>query len=307
MTDYALPRLNSRIYPLLVAAGWMALAAPSCLGQAGAAATTASSSPVDVPYVPTMTFDVASVRESKLDPNLPHRVGGRFQPHSTSLELENVQLYWLITMAYGVELHQVKGIPDWGWTSFNIEAKSDSEADERLAKLNDKNAALEQQHMLQALLADRFNLKDHWTTEEGKVYHLVVTKGGAKLLPAGSMAPDAEEAKWLGDHPAPAFHRLGDSQHGFTYYCHSCGMGDLARLLGAQTGKDVLDQTGITGKFDFRLHYSGRTADDNSENNPMKWPQMIDAVQDQLGLKLETVNGEAKMLVIDHVERPSEN
>jgi uncharacterized protein (TIGR03435 family) len=255
-----------------------------------------------------MTFDVASVRESKQDPNLPHMVGGRFQPHSTNLALQNVQLYFLVTMAYRVDVQHVEGIPDWGWTSFNVQAKSDSEADERLAKLDDKSAALEQQHMLQALLADRFNLKVHWTTAKGKVYHLVVAKGGAKLLPAGSMAPDAVEAKWLGDHPAPVLHRLADGERGYTYYCHSCGMEDLAKgMLGAQMGKDVVDQTGITGKFDFRLKYSGRTADDNSENDPTKWPPMVDAVQDQLGLKLEPANGELEMLVIDHVDKPSEN
>jgi uncharacterized protein (TIGR03435 family) len=254
-----------------------------------------------------MTFDVASVRESKQDPNLPHMVGGGFQPHSTSLRLQNVQLYYLITMAYRVDIHQVQGIPDWGWTSFNVQAKSDSEADERLAKLDDKSAALEQQHMLQALLADRFNLKVHWTTVEGNVYRLAVAKGGAKLSPAGSMEPDAQESKWLGDHPVPPLHQQGDGRLGYTFYGHSCGMEDLARILGQQMGRDVVDQTGITGKFDFRLQYSGRTADDNRENDPMKWPPMIDAVQDQLGLKLESAKGATKMLMIDHADKPSEN
>ena len=120
---------------MLVAAALIALAMPSSLGQVGAPTTSASLSE-NGPYVPTMTFEVASVRESKQDPNLPHMVGGRFQPHSSSLRLQNVQIYYLITLAYGVDMHQVEGIPDWGRTSFNVEAKSDSEADERLAKLD---------------------------------------------------------------------------------------------------------------------------------------------------------------------------
>jgi beta-lactamase regulating signal transducer with metallopeptidase domain len=115
-------------------------------------------------YVPTMTFDVASVRESKLDLNLPHRVGGSFSPHSTNLRMENVQLYYLLSMAYGVDVHQQEGLPDWGWTSYNIEAKSDSAADEKLANLPDADAKAEREHMLQVLLAERFKLKVHWDT-----------------------------------------------------------------------------------------------------------------------------------------------
>ena len=72
-------------------------------------------------------------------------------------------------------------------------------------------------------------------------------------------------------------------------------------------GRDVVDQTGITGKFDFRLRYSGRTAGDNREDDPLQWPAMIDAVRDQLGLKLEMANGDVKMLMIDHIEKPSGN
>ena len=142
MTDMPLPRLPFGINPMLVAAALIALAIPSSLGQAGAPTASAPLSE-NAPYVPTMTFDVASVRESKQDPNLPHMVGGRFQTHSSSLQLQNVQLYYLITLAYGVDMHQVEGIPDWGRTSFNVEAKSDSETGERLAKLDTKSAALE--------------------------------------------------------------------------------------------------------------------------------------------------------------------
>ena len=307
ISNYAFPKLTLAIRPPLVAAALIALSVPSSPGQAGAVTTSAASTPANAPYVPTMTFDVASVRESKLDPNSPHLVGGMFQPHSTDLRLENVQLYYLITMAYGVDLHRVEGIPDWGWTAFNVQAKSGIEADERLAKLGADSVAMEQQHMLQALLADRFHLKVHWTAMEGKVYHLIVAKGGAKLLPTGSMVPDSDESKWLGDNTVPMLHQQGDGRRGYTFYGHGCGMDDLARILGGQMSTDVVNQTGIVGKFDFRLQYSGRTADDNRENDPTQWPPMIDAVQDQLGLKLVMSKGEVKMLLIDHVEKPSTN
>jgi uncharacterized protein (TIGR03435 family) len=289
------------------------LVVPKVLGQGVAAnptrddKTVANAAPGGPDYVPTMTFDVASVRESKQDPNQPHRVGGAFQPHSTNLNLENVQLYYMITMAYGVQVHQVQDIPNWGWTSFNIQAKSDSEADGRLAKLDDANAKLEQQHMLQALLADRFHLQVHWSTVERPVYHLVVAKGGPKLLPAGSMSPGADESKWLGDHEVPPLHQQGDGQRGYIFYGHNCPIQNLARMLSSQMGRDVVDQTGLMGKFDFRLQYSGRTADDNPKDDPSKWPPMMDAVEDQLGLKLESAKGEVELLTVDHVEMPTEN
>src|SRR6185437_13308274 len=183
---------------------------PSVDGAEVGAAASASSdaaSPSEaaqrVPYVPTMTFDVASVRESKQDPNLPHIVGGSFQPHSTHLNLQNVQMYYMITMAYGIDDHQIEGLPNWGWTSFNIEAKSDSAADDKLAKLDKDSTRLEQEHMLQALLSERFHLEVHWVTEQGPIYNLVLAKGGPKLLPAGSMASPPEEQKWLQGNAAP--------------------------------------------------------------------------------------------------------
>src|SRR5450432_2236092 len=114
MTDYALPRLNQGIYPWLVAAGWMALAVPCSLGQAGAAAAPASSLPSNASYAPTMTFDVASVRESKPDVNSGFRTvdaGGFQPPNSSNLRLENYDLMNLILRAYEVNPHLIEGIP----------------------------------------------------------------------------------------------------------------------------------------------------------------------------------------------------
>ena len=103
MTDYALPKLNFGIIPLLVAAGLMALAIPSSLGQAGAATTPTSSLPANAPYVPTMTFDVASVRENKnVDVNAGITMSGRFVPHTTMLRVINWRIEDLISYAYGV-------------------------------------------------------------------------------------------------------------------------------------------------------------------------------------------------------------
>jgi uncharacterized protein (TIGR03435 family) len=275
--------------------------APSAMPSAGAASSA------DAPYVPTMTFDVASVRVSPQDPNQPHMVGGSFQPHSTNLRLQNVELYYIVTMAYGIDVHQIEGLPDWGWTSFNIQAKSDTVADDRLAKLDKKSAALEQEHMLQTLLAERFHLQVHWTTVEGPIYNLVLAKGGSKLLPAGSMPPPPEELKWLDGHEAPPIHQEGDGRLAYEFYGHSCPMESLVQVLGEMTGRDVVDQTGLTGNFDFHFRYHDQDRRKNAMDDPTVWPPITDAIQDQLGLKLVSAKGPVRKLVIDHVEKPSEN
>ena len=112
MTERAISSLKSAIYPLLVLTVWITLTVP-CPGQAGAAATPTSSSPANAPYVATMTFDVASVRENKdIDLNAGITVSGHFVPHTTTLRVTNWSIENLISYAYGVDLYQIVGRPE---------------------------------------------------------------------------------------------------------------------------------------------------------------------------------------------------
>ncbi|HEY5055145.1 MAG TPA: TIGR03435 family protein [Acidobacteriaceae bacterium] len=284
----------------------MLLTAVSCIsGSIRAQTDAAGASPA---YQPTMTFDVASVRVSSQDPNQPHAVGGSFQANSASLRLENVQMYYMVTMAYGIHLYQVQGLPDWGWTSFNIQAKSDSAADDRLAKLDKGSVTLEQQHMLQALLADRFKLKAHWETREGDVFNLVIAKDGSKMLPAGSLQPTKTEREWMSDSnfKERPLHQENDGK-GYDFVGHSCFIGDLVQMLGGQFGKPVINKTGLTGSYDFVVKYRGRFDSDRQpdDNDPML--PLDSAIQNDLGLKVERAKGPIRVLVIDHIEKPTEN
>jgi hypothetical protein len=114
------------------------------------------------PYVATMTFDVASVRENKnVDVNTGITMSGQFVPHTTMLRLINWRIESLISYAYGVDEYQIVGTPKWPWpTVFVIEAKGDSEADAKMAALTREQQRSEQQHMLQALLGGTFQAKD---------------------------------------------------------------------------------------------------------------------------------------------------
>jgi hypothetical protein len=125
MTHCALPKMNLDISALLVAIGLMALAAPCSLGQEGAATISGSSLLANAEYEPTMTFDVASVRENKkLDMSAGYVMGAQFVPHTTTYRATNWPIENLISNAYGVDRYQIVGAPEWPWpTFFMIEAK----------------------------------------------------------------------------------------------------------------------------------------------------------------------------------------
>jgi uncharacterized protein (TIGR03435 family) len=157
-----------------------ALLAVMCAGVI-CAQQPAAKSDTQAVYAPSMTFDVASIRESNPDLSAGFTVSFDSPAHSSLLRLTNIDVENLLGFAYEVNRYQIVGLPDWtrGYGPFfNIEAKSDASVDERLAKLSDEQAKLEKQHMMQVLLADRFHLKVHWETREGPIYELFVAKSG---------------------------------------------------------------------------------------------------------------------------------
>jgi uncharacterized protein (TIGR03435 family) len=277
----------------------------SAAGQEPVAAAGAGAA-----YVPTMTFDVASVRESKPDMQRGFIVNGGFTPtNSSNLRLLNNSVTNLVMWAYPANGYQVEGYSniskDVGRAVFNVEAKSDRASDERLATLSKEQVRLEQQHMMQVLLAERFNLKVHWETRDTKTYDLVVAKAG-KLQSTGA-PPSAEEVAAWGDRGVPPLYQHGSSMHGFEYIAHGATTKDIAEMLGGQFGHPVNDKTGVTGKYDFDLKSYQVRAEDRKDDETNPWPPLGTAIQDQLGLKLVMSHGPVQVLVIDHMEKPSEN
>lgn len=308
MSNCVLSKLDVGICLFLFSAGLMTLATPSSRGQAGAATTQTPSMPASASYVPTMTFDVASVRENKnLDVNAGYTMGGQFVPHTTMLRVINWRIEDLVGYAYGVDQSQIMGTPKWPWpTLFAINAKSDSQQDAKLATLTKEQQLAEQQHMLQALLEERFNLKTHWEKKEGDVYDLVVAKGGSKLSTQGLMPPSEGELKDFGDRPIPALYQKNDGE-GYDFIAHGCSMDQWVEMLTAQFGRPVIDRTGLTGKYDFVLKYKGRWDQDRPADDLDPIPPMDRALTEQLGLRVEAAKGPVRVLVIDHIEKPSAN
>ncbi|HUN87044.1 MAG TPA: TIGR03435 family protein [Terracidiphilus sp.] len=274
----------------------------------------AKQAPVDesslATYVPSMTFDVASIRQAKPDPNGWVRVGGQFEPaNSSHITLENVDLRYLLELAYPGRDHKVDGWrnlqDDLRSVMFDVRAEASPEADERLSKLPEKQVRLEQAHMVQALLAERFNLKVHWETRDSSTFDLVLSKRG-RLKSTGAQ-PSADEVQRFGDRPVPPLYQKGDSREGFEYIAHGATVNNLANMLGGQFGVPVNDKTGLTGKYDFDLKTYQTATSERSDDETNPWPPLETAIQDQLGLKLVPSHGPVKFLVIDHAEKPSPN
>ena len=154
--------------------------------------------------------------------------------------------------------------------------------------------------MVKSLLADRFKLQMRHETREIPVFALVVAKCGSKLIPA---TPKPVVAVDPGAPPPP--YESPCRLDAGSISCHGMTVSDLASMLWTEreTGsRKVLDKTGLEGKYDFTLKWTSEDASGDSSG-----PTLFTAIQEQLGLRLESTKAPLEVPVIDHIERPSEN
>jgi uncharacterized protein (TIGR03435 family) len=255
-------------------------------------------------------FAVASVkRGSDWTLEVPMGVGPR---PGGRLTTTNAPLIFLIQRAYGVDAYQVVGGPAWiNSDGYNIEAKPETNTDQKQMWL-----------MLQTLLADRFKLGLHRETRELPVFALTATKGGPKLAaPKGGACnetmppPDAARQQPIAPPCGPGIFKAGT---GLTMQGINLTMAKFTGFLGRTIGREVIDRTGFTGKFDLHLEFAfddaiaglphpSRAGDADQSADPLLRASITIALRDQLGLRLEATKGPVEVLVIDHVERPTEN
>jgi len=230
-------------------------------------------------------IEVASVKPSgnpRADSNLDS-VRGR-------LTATNVTLGYLIRFAYGVKDYQIERAPGWVDSAlYDIAAKC---ADCKTAGLE------EEKSMVRELLADRFHLTTHREAKPMRVYLLVVGKDGPKL----TLHNDGTGAKTRKGCGHLAGTRLT--------------MDVFATVLSRELDTDVLNRTGLAGKYDLQLDWtpdSGpcRAAADSPGGSPAAdpsgWPSFNTALPQQLGLKLESAKAPVEILIVDRVERPTGN
>jgi uncharacterized protein (TIGR03435 family) len=205
------------------------------------------------------------------------------------------------------------GGPDWAKVArsnevrFDVQATSDHATDDKLAKLNDQQAKLEKQHMLQALLADRFKLRVHNDTRQEPAFALTVAKHGPRLQKGNPPPPRPENSS--GSWPAPIESRRDSRGMEVVGHGASVGgesVGELAGWFQFHLGKKIIDQTGLTGTYNFTLQFHG-TLSEMQDDNGSTWLPLETAMQDQLGLQLREIKVPEEVLVIDHIEMPSPN
>ena len=320
MTQRVAHKLDFSRKLLLTAAGIAALAVPILFGLMNAPQIRAQSQPASAAPLPS--FEVGSIKPDKGGGRgvfLRMRPGGGFSASNVSVKM-------LIGYAYNIANFQVSGGPNWlNSERYDIEAKSENPAGDDPRKMSGEQFKHQQDQlklMVQSLLADRFKLALRHETKELPVYALVVAKNGPKLQVAKNM-PAPEPTNPSGPKRAP-FPGGGMMMRPGHLEGRSAPVSFLAQTLARQLGRTVIDKTGLSGNYDFTLEWTpeereqqmfkgagdgepGRGPTESAPPPDSSGPSIFTAVQEQLGLKLESQKGPVEILVIDQVEKPSEN
>jgi len=289
-----------RALVLAVVTGWLAVATPYVLSQ-GSAITEAVSADVKVP-----AFDVVSVKQDKSEGSMI-----RVMMKPDGYAATNVSLKMLIEEAYGIRQDLISGAPGWvDSIRFDIDAKVAGGNVNDLKKLKPE----QRMSMLKPMLADRFQVKVHTETKTLPVYELVVAKGGSKLKEA---MPGYTYTNGIKGPDGVAHGGMMRMSRG-EVTGQALAVESLVNMLSRQLQRTVIDKTGLTGKYDFTLQWTEESSDpmfkggDGSQQKAepapdATGPSIFTALQEQLGLKLQSAKGPVETLVIDHVEMPSEN
>jgi uncharacterized protein (TIGR03435 family) len=233
-------------------------------------------------------FDVAAIHPHQPEPHERSHIISE----NGSFTTINVDLKSIIQWAYDLPESRIVGGPSWlGSARWDIEAKAGDALDTQ--KNHDPAAAREQKRqMVESLLAERFGLTVRRETRKLPLYNLVVAKGGAKFLDA-----KAEDAKYDRSNRRLEL-RGGDNT-----------VAVLAEDLAEVLGRVVVDKTGIQGGYKIDLTWTpdDRAPSPSGASTADSGPSIFTALQEQLGLRLESKKGPVEVLVIDHVAMPSEN
>jgi uncharacterized protein (TIGR03435 family) len=238
------------------------------------------------------TLDVATIKPSK-----PGAQGKGFGFQGTHFRTFNFDVNDMIAIGFGLHAKQIIGAPDWLATDlYDIDGVPDVPGRPNIKQMGD---------ILQKLMIDRFALKFHREQRELPVYAIQLAPGGSKMT---------ETTAALNDPQGFGFRGLGD------LVVRNMSMKDFAfGMQSAVTERPVVDQTGLTGRYDFTLKW---TPDDSqfaqfrgavppappaAGDNPNAPPSLYTAMQETLGLKFTATKAMDDVIVIDHIEKPSAN
>jgi uncharacterized protein (TIGR03435 family) len=261
---------------LLLLAGSTAVALPLC-----AQGTAPATSPP--------AYDVVAIK--------PHKSSDGSWSTNTQANgysATNINLKRLIQDAYNLQTEDmISGLPGWANSaSFDIQAKMDEDLMATLSKLPREEKAAQRRAMMQTLLADRFQLKIHHETRDLPIYSLALAKGGFKLKPVGPNEPQAGSWTW------------GDGR----FTTQAVPISSFVSFLSSTLHRLVVDNTALSGNYDITLRWSpDEVAGAQQDPTASTAPSLFTALQEQLGLKLESTKGPVDTIVVDQLAQPSEN
>jgi bla regulator protein BlaR1 len=314
MTEGVAKSLSPGRRLLLATAGIVAVSGPIVLGILNAPQSRAQTPAANSAGAPK--FEVASIKPSS--GSGPFRIA--LQP-SGRFMANNITVKFLLEQAYGLKDSQISGAPGWLDSEYyDIEAKPDDvfvqqtlNRDERFQQIT---------LILQSMLRERFKLTLRHETKELPVYALVVAKNGPKLKEAAPAPPDSEPV--APGTPGGQLRRGGIQMRPGQLAGASVPLDRVADVLSRLVGRVVVDKTALKGLYDFTLNWTPgegegpmfRGAGDPGAGGPPReagpppdasGPTIFSAVEEQLGLKLESRKSLVETIRIEHVEKPSEN
>ncbi len=224
------------------------------------------------------SFDVVTI---KLSDPASHRQGIGYHGHQ--VDATGQTLLSLMMFAYGLHSNQIVDAPEWARSEkYDIAGVADVPGEPGLKQM---------QEMYQKLFAERFSLKVRREQRDMSYYALMVVKSGAKIAKAKD-----------GDDASPD--QSGEG-HGYMEMRYTANlMSDFVVGINYFTGRPVVNETGLAGRYDFTLKW---LPDGAAEAEGGQVPGLFTAMQDQLGLKLEPKKGLVDVLAVEKVERPSAN
>jgi uncharacterized protein (TIGR03435 family) len=274
----------------------------------------------------SLEFEAASIK-----PNNSTSLGRRFGVPGDRFVATNETVWQLIAVAYGtpgllpqpLANYQLSGGPKWiNADRFDVEAKAAGDV------VRGTEGTRRKQLMLQTLLAQRFNLAVHHEMKDMPVYALVLARRDQKLGPKLRRS-EVDSAALRGNPnnppiPLPTFGTPGCDAAGGArcspgldiagvFKGNAMTMTQLTPYFSRWLDRAVWDRTGLTGTFDVELQFSSEglpgapTGPPGVERPPSEGPSIFTGVQEQLGLQLKSTRGPVDVLVIDHVERPTED
>jgi uncharacterized protein (TIGR03435 family) len=249
----------------------------------------------------SQTFDVASIK-----PSAPAPAGGppRVAADAARFIAANSTLRSILQFAYRptnggtLRFTDVIGAPDWtDRDRFDIEAKPES---------GTGPVSQEQMRvMVQSLLMDRFQLKAHWETRDMPTYNLIVARSGTRLKLSEDQSPVRLDAQPRGTVRTIA--RPSSAGIALTMTVNAVPIDIFVATLQSYAGRPLFDKTGLKGLFDTQLEFFLEAGGPGQPTLPDSGTTFAAAIEEQLGLKLESNRGPVEVLAVDSVQRPTQN